>query len=163
MAAHDSADRALGQVLAADGVEINAARHLIDTLESETASISADALHCCTETAQLTLDRGFDYLLCAKGNRPELYASAKALSQGSDRQRLDHSRARTRPRQDRTVKTLQVGEAVRIAFPGARQLVRVRRRRRSRTTGKASHETVFYLTSRDARSLRPAESAAGGF
>jgi hypothetical protein len=79
VAAPDSAERALGRVLAADGDEIGVARHLIDTLEADSALVSADTLHFCTETVQLILDHGFDYLLCAKGNRLELYRTAKAL------------------------------------------------------------------------------------
>ncbi|WP_051393471.1 ISAs1 family transposase, partial [Glycomyces arizonensis] len=160
VAAHDSADRALGQVLALDNDEHAAARHLIDILGLETALISADALHWCAETAQVVIDRGFDYLLCCKGNRPELFAQINALPWAGidnawEARGSGHGRDETR-----TIKILAVGGAVRIGFPGAAQVARVRRWRRDRRTGESSHETVYYLTSRDFRALRPAEFAA---
>ncbi|WP_162146004.1 ISAs1 family transposase [Glycomyces tenuis] len=160
VAAHDSADRALGQVMALDNDENAAARHLIDNLEVEMALISVDALHCCIETAQAILDRGFDYLLCCKGNRPELYAQVDALPWASldnawETRDSGHGRDETR-----TIKILAVGGAVRIDFPGAVQVARVRRWRHDRRTGQVSHETVYDLTSRDFRALRPAEFTA---
>lgn len=160
VAALDSAGRAFDQVLAVDGDEIAAARHLIDGLDLASALISADALHCCTETAQLILEAGYDYLFCAKGNRPELHTRLKALPWGMvdnawETRGSGHGRDETR-----TVKILSVGGAVRIDFPGAVQVARVRWWHRSRTSGKPSYETVYYLTSRDARALRPAEFAA---
>ncbi|WP_155830191.1 hypothetical protein [Glycomyces tenuis] len=80
MAAHDSGDRALGKTLLATDDDENAAtRRLIDTLDLASTLVSADAVHCCVETAQVVLDRGIDYLLCCKDNRPELFAAVDAL------------------------------------------------------------------------------------
>ena len=160
VAAHDSAERALDQVLALDNDENAAARHLIDTLDAVTALISADALHCCVETAQVILDRDFDYLLCCKGNRPELFAQIDALPWAGIDNAWETSGSGHGRDETRTIKILAAGGAVRIDFPGVRQVARVRRWCRDRRTGKASHETVYYLTSRDFRALRPAEFAA---
>lgn len=59
---------------AADGdSEILAARALLRCLDLEGRLVTADALHCQTETAQLILDRGGDYLLRLKTNHPALH------------------------------------------------------------------------------------------
>jgi predicted transposase YbfD/YdcC len=53
--------------------EIPAARALLACLDLTGQPVTADALHCQTETAGLILDRGGDYLLRLKGNRPALH------------------------------------------------------------------------------------------
>jgi predicted transposase YbfD/YdcC len=53
--------------------EILAARALLECLDLTGQLVTADALHCQTETAQLILERGGDYLLRLKGNRPALH------------------------------------------------------------------------------------------
>lgn len=53
--------------------EILAARALLECLDLTGQLVTADALHCQNETAQLILDRGGDYLLRLKGNRPALH------------------------------------------------------------------------------------------
>lgn len=57
----------------ADGdSEILAARALLRCLELEGRLVTADAIHCQTETARLIRERGGDYLLRLKANRPAL-------------------------------------------------------------------------------------------
>jgi predicted transposase YbfD/YdcC len=58
---------------AAGDSEILAARALLRCLDLEGRLVTADALHCQTETAQLILDRGGDYLLRLKANHPALH------------------------------------------------------------------------------------------
>ncbi|RJF88835.1 ISAs1 family transposase [Oleomonas cavernae] len=58
---------------AAGDSEILAARALLRCLDLEGRLVTADALHCQTETAQLIRDRGSDYLLRLKANRPALH------------------------------------------------------------------------------------------
>ncbi len=53
--------------------EILAARALLECLDLTGQLVTADALHCQGETARLILDRGGDYLLRLKGNRPALH------------------------------------------------------------------------------------------
>lgn len=53
--------------------EILAARALLRCLELDGQLVTADAIHCQNETAQLIRDRGGDYLLRLKANRPALH------------------------------------------------------------------------------------------
>jgi len=53
--------------------EILAARALLECLDLTGQLVTADALHCQSDTAQLILDRDGDYLLRLKGNRPALH------------------------------------------------------------------------------------------
>lgn len=57
--------------------EIVAARALLKCLELEGRLVTADAIHCQTETAQVILERGGDYLLRVKANHPALHAMLK--------------------------------------------------------------------------------------
>ncbi len=54
--------------------EILAARALLRCLDLSGHLVTADALHCQNETAEVILERGGDYLLRLKGNRPALHA-----------------------------------------------------------------------------------------
>lgn len=58
--------------------EILAARALLECLDLTGQLVTADALHCQNDTAQLILDRGGDYLLRLKGNRPALHEAVVA-------------------------------------------------------------------------------------
>lgn len=59
---------------AADGdSEILAARALLRCLDLTGRLVTADAIHCQNETAQIILERGGDYLLRLKANRPALH------------------------------------------------------------------------------------------
>ena len=58
--------------------EIVAARALLECLDLTGQLVTADALHCQNETAQLILDKGGDYLLRLKGNRPALHEAVTA-------------------------------------------------------------------------------------
>ncbi|MEF2070648.1 ISAs1 family transposase [Consotaella aegiceratis] len=55
--------------------EILAARALLECLDLSGQLVTADAIHCQNETAQVILDRGGDYLLRLKDNRPALAAT----------------------------------------------------------------------------------------
>jgi len=53
--------------------ELKAAQQLIQTIAHlDGKTITADALHCQKQTAQLIVERGGDYLLQVKGNQPQL-------------------------------------------------------------------------------------------
>ncbi|HEV7367905.1 ISAs1 family transposase [Arenibaculum sp.] len=54
--------------------EILAARALLECLDLSGQLVTADALHCQKETAQVIRDRGGDYLLRLKANHPALHA-----------------------------------------------------------------------------------------
>lgn len=53
--------------------EILAARALLECLDLTGQLVTADAIHCQSDTAELILKRGGDYLLRLKGNRPALH------------------------------------------------------------------------------------------
>ncbi|SCC79085.1 Predicted transposase YbfD/YdcC associated with H repeats [Saliniramus fredricksonii] len=91
---------------AADGdSEIVAARALLRCLDLTGQLVTADAIHCQSETAQTILDRGGDYLLRLKANRPALHEMvATYFADGQIRAALptcattdaDHGRVETR-------------------------------------------------------------------
>lgn len=64
--------------------EILAARALLECLDLTGQLVTADALHCQTETAQLILDRGGDYLLRLKANRPALHEAVASYFAAPD-------------------------------------------------------------------------------
>ena len=148
--------RMADQVVIDDGDEIAALRLLCERLDAEGALVSADALHCNEETANAVLEAGADYCLALKGNQPILYALAKALpwhevDNAVESRESGHGRCETR-----TVKVLAAGGGVRLPFPGLAQIARIRRWTRDEASGEVTHHVMFYLTSRDARGLRPA-------
>ncbi|WP_169732021.1 ISAs1 family transposase [Glycomyces arizonensis] len=149
-------DRLVGQVVVDDGDEIEALRVLCERLDAEGAPVSADALHCNEETARAVLDAGADYCLALKGNQPTLHALAKHLpwnevDNACQTSESGHGRSETR-----TVKALAAGGGVRLPFPGLAQIARIRRWTREEATGEVAHHVTFYLTSREARGVRPA-------
>lgn len=91
--------------------EILAARALLACLALEGRLVTADAIHCQTETAQAILERGGDYLLRVKANRPALHAmgkdcfadpqslaaAARAVSTDAGHGRIETRRAWVRP------------------------------------------------------------------
>lgn len=76
----------LGQIaVPADTTETTQVRALLETMTLDIAGglVTADAAHTCVETARyLVQERGADYLLTIKGNRPTLYAAALAVARG---------------------------------------------------------------------------------
>lgn len=52
--------------------EIPAAQELIRMLDMKGAVVTADAMHCQTETAQAIIEKEADYILMVKGNQPSL-------------------------------------------------------------------------------------------
>lgn len=70
----------LGQRAVASGEnEITAARALLATLALDGALVTGDAIHAQSETAQLVLDRGGDYLFALKANRPAMLEAVAAF------------------------------------------------------------------------------------
>lgn len=67
------ADLVLGHLKVAEGSnEIPAVREVLSWLDLQGCVVSADALHCQTETARLIVERGGDYVLPVKDNQPAL-------------------------------------------------------------------------------------------
>ncbi|WP_218000607.1 ISAs1 family transposase [Nocardia higoensis] len=143
--------------VAAKTSEVPGLRALLATLDIVGAVITADAAHCCRETAEAITERGGHYILTVKNNQPTLRKQLKSLpwshvpvatsSVGSD-----HGR-----RERRTLKAAAVGAG--IGFAGAEQVLRVTRTRTDRATGKRSTETVYAVTSLTATDATPEQIA----
>ena len=68
----------LGQAAVAPGEnEITAARALLKSFDLTGMLVTADALHCQTETARLVRQRGGHYLFALKANRPAMHAAVE--------------------------------------------------------------------------------------
>jgi len=85
--------------------EVLAARALLGCLDLTGQLVTADALHCQNETARLILERGGDYLLRLKANRPALHemvagsfanAEVRAGLESVETTNADHGRIETR-------------------------------------------------------------------
>lgn len=61
------------------GNEITAARELLRLLDLKGVLVTADAIHCQRETAEIILERGGDYLFALKANRPAMLAEVEAF------------------------------------------------------------------------------------
>ena len=66
-------------VMAGKENEILAARTVLEMFDIKGMLVTADALHCNAKTAQLIVDRGGDYLIALKGNRPAMFADVQRL------------------------------------------------------------------------------------
>lgn len=66
----------LGQTAVAPGEnEITAARALLQSFDLSGMLVTADAIHCQSETARLVREKGGDYLFALKANRPAMHAA----------------------------------------------------------------------------------------
>jgi predicted transposase YbfD/YdcC len=69
----------IGQRLAPGRNEALGAQQALALLRLDGCIVTADALHCRADTAQVILDTGADYALALKANQPTLLAKAQAL------------------------------------------------------------------------------------
>src|SRR5215469_6133053 len=74
----------VGQRLAPGRNEVVGAQEALKLLDLKGCIVTADALHCRADTAQIILDAGADYALAVKANQPTLLAKAKALIDAAD-------------------------------------------------------------------------------
>src|SRR6478735_6330752 len=127
--------------------EIPAVRDLLKAFtDLAGAVITIDALHTQSDTAQVILGRGADYVMTVKGNMPTLYKQLKKLPlaavPATSAVSTDHGR--------RTRRTIKVALAPAwIGFDGAAQVAQLRRTVTNK--GKKTVEVVYLITSdRDA-------------
>ena len=73
----------IGQRLAPNRNEVLGAQEALALLSLEGCIVTADALHCRADTAQIILDAGGDYALAVKANQPTLLARAQAAIEGA--------------------------------------------------------------------------------
>lgn len=74
----------IGQRLAPGRNEVLGAQQALALLSLKGCIVTADALHCRADTAQIILDTGADYALALKANQPTLLAQAQALIEAAD-------------------------------------------------------------------------------
>jgi predicted transposase YbfD/YdcC len=130
------------------GVKHNETSHLAELLgplDLAGAVVTFDALHTVrANLAWLVKDKKADYIAIVKRNQPLLHAQLRALPwrqvpAGASARDRGHGRAETR--------TLKAAHVSHLAFPGARQAIKITRWRQDTGTGKATRQTVYAVTS----------------
>jgi predicted transposase YbfD/YdcC len=131
--------------------EIPAARTLLAGLDLSGVVVTVDALHTQTDTANLIIAAGGDYVFTVKGNHPTLHRACKALpwsKVGAHRfTESGHGRRSTR-----TIRVLAVPAW--MGFAGATQIAQLRRT--VTVKGKKTIEVVYVITSADHHAAPPA-------
>ncbi len=146
----------LGQLaVAAKSNEIPAVRTLLATFDLTGVVVTVDAMHTQSDTAQLIVDGGGDYVFTVKANQPKLYAACKALPWSQVPARRVTSKGHGR-RVTRTIKV--VTAPAWVEFAGAVQVAQVRRTVTRK--GKKTVEVVYLITSADTLAASPATLAA---
>jgi predicted transposase YbfD/YdcC len=118
---------------------------LLEPLDLAGAVVTFDALHTVRANLDwLASEKKAHYIAVVKKNQPLLHARIKALPwrqipAGATACDTGHGRIETR--------TLKAAHVSRLDFPGARQAIKITRRREDATTGKATRETVYAITS----------------
>jgi predicted transposase YbfD/YdcC len=148
----------VGQLaVAAKSNEIPAVRTLLETFDLHGVVVTVDAMHTQTDTADLILKAGGDYVLTVKANQPTLYAACKDLPWKKIR---SHSSVQTGHgrRARRTIKV--VTAPAWITFAAAAQVAQIRRtvtRPHPKKPGKTKKtiETVYVITSADHHAAPP--------
>jgi predicted transposase YbfD/YdcC len=126
--------------------------------ELEDAVVTLDALHAQREHARyLVAERGAHYLLSVKGNQKNLARQLKSLP-WKQVPVLHRTSERGHGREE--IRELQVASVDGLLFPHARQVVRIRRRRRPLGTKKWTGEIVYAVTDLPAVQASPEEISA---
>lgn len=114
--------------------------------------VTSDAMHTQREHADYLLGREAHYIVIVKGNQKKLRKQLRSLPwkeiplQGRAKGN-GHGRSEIR-----RIKAVTVNS---LLFPGARQTVRIKRRRTDRKTGKTTIKTVYAVTSLTAEQATP--------
>jgi len=136
----------LANVLAEEGGEAAAAHKLIELLQLRDRIVTADALHCRSDTAEAILARKGAYVLAVKDNQPKLLKAAKAAIAGlrrskgkraAKRNELSHGRRESR------IAFVASAKSQEVAFPGLKAFAMIRSKR-----GKEKTVDRYYLLSR---------------
>lgn len=151
-----TAGAVLGQVAtAAKSNEIPAVRELLGLFDLQDVVVTVDAMHTQSDTAELIVAAGGEYVFTVKSNQPSLHAACKNLPwtkvQSHSAVSVGHGR-----RARRTIKVLQAPAWV--TFAHATQIAQIRRTTTRR--GRRSVEIVYVITSADHRMVPPATLAS---
>ena len=157
VAAYDHGSGAvLGQLaVAAKSNEIPAVRTLLSSFDLQGVVVTVDAMHTQTDTAEVIVEAGGDYVFTVKGNQPTLYAACKALPWREVPARRVASRGHGR----RVTRTIRVVTAPAwVQFAGAVQVAQLRRTVTRK--GQKTIEVVYLIASADVRTASPTTLAA---
>jgi predicted transposase YbfD/YdcC len=135
----------IGQRLAPGRNEVLGAQQALKLLDLKGCIITADALHCRADTAQIILEAGADYALALKANQPTLLNKAKALIEAAD----PAAQAISGPTKahDRTeVRAALVVPTQDIDFPGLTAVARVETWRKIHGQGEPAIVRYFLLS-----------------
>ena len=119
--------------------EIPALRDLLEPLDLDGAVITADAMHTQRGTAEWIISRGAHYVLTVKGNQPGLKRELERLP-WKDVPAVSVPDGSHGRRVRRTIKAVEAPAW--IDFPGAAQVIRIRR---TRTVRGRKHVEVVHL------------------
>jgi predicted transposase YbfD/YdcC len=117
--------------------------------------VTVDAMHTQTDTAEVIIGGGGDYVFTVKANQPTLYAACKNLP-WRDVPALTHAEKGHGRRVRRTIKV--VAAPAWVTFAGATQIAQIRRTVTRKT--KTTVEVVYVITSADHRAAPPRVLAA---
>lgn len=146
----------LGQLaVAAKSNEIPAVRTLLKTFQLKGVVVTLDAMHTQTDTADLIVDAGGDYVFTVKANQPTLYKACKSLPWKHIPARSSTQTGHGR-RSTRTIKVVQAPTW--ITFAAAKQVAQIRRT--TTRNGRKSVEVVYIVTSAHALVATPQRLAA---
>ncbi len=150
--------------------EIPAVPELLKLLELEGATVTLDAMHCQTETAQAIIDAKADYVISVKNNQPTLheYIMDKFATFGESGFRseglrrlitCENSHGRRERREYYVIAASDEDKTALERWPGLRSLGMVFRKR---TSGdKEELETSFFITSHEPKVRALAEHIRG--
>jgi predicted transposase YbfD/YdcC len=134
--------------------EVDAVRRLLDLVDLRGAIVTADAAHCCAQTAGKIMAAGADYLLCLKGNRASMHAHVEtyfdfARSQAFEGEVVRHSRSKSSGHGRQEIReswSLRADAVLPDAlWPGLKSVTMIER---TRTVGeKTTRERHYYLSS----------------
>lgn len=114
----------IGQRLAPGRNEALGAQQALALLSLRGCIVTADALHCRPDTAQVILDTGAHYALAVKANQPTLLAKAQALIEAAD-QAAEAIQQPAMAHDRMEARAALVVEAKDIDFPGLAAVARV--------------------------------------
>lgn len=135
----------IGQHTAPGRNEVQGVLDALALLSLEGSIVTADALHCRTDTASAILAAGGDYALALKNNQPKLLA--QALARIEDASQPDTAQSGTEVGHDRTERRrATVVAAADIDFPGLQAVGAVEAMRRDADGRMTSHIRYFLLS-----------------
>ncbi len=146
--------------------EIPAAPVLIEKLSVKGHIVTLDAMGCQKETASKIVEKGGDYLLCAKKNQPGLYTDLKEFFDDcGDFKTIDYGyfeslekgHGRIEERKCWAVEGESKWLGLDKEWKKIRTLAMVKRKRTIR--GKASEESSYYISSLEGNARKIAEAA----